>query len=153
MYAADRPSDACERCVARGIPCGPKIFLKDLFAQGNPLEGTETQVSHSLEIGNGNAATVVDSENANSNTLSTSGQMSLGVQFANSISASQVDQTSNGGFHSSSFAMQGYDFGGVMNWSTGLLPTDPIFESTHATATESRPEIGFIDDWLNLEEE
>ena len=96
--------------------------------------------------------TVVDSEKAsNNNTLSTSGQMSSDVQFANSISASQVDQTSNGEFRSSSFATQAYDLGGAMNWSTGLLPTDTIFDSTHATGTETQ--IGFINDWLNLEEE
>jgi hypothetical protein len=55
--------------------------------------------------------------------------------------------------HRSEFATQVYDFGGAMNWSTGLPLIDPIFESTHATATEGLPEIGFINDWLNLEEE
>ena len=99
--------------------------------------------------------TVVDSENAsNINTRRTSHQMSSGVQFANSISASQVDEISNGEFRSSSFATQVYDLGSAMNWSTRHLQlTDPIFESTQATTMESQPEIGFINDWLNLEEE
>jgi hypothetical protein len=96
--------------------------------------------------------TVVDSKNASNNTLSTSGQLRSGVKFATSISASQVDQISNSEFRSSS-ATQVYDFGSAMNWSTGLPLTDPIFESTHATTTESQPEMGFIEDWLNLEEE
>jgi len=88
-------------------PRGSKIFLKDLFGKGNPAnppEGAENQVSLSLEIGS--AATVVHSENASSNTLSKSDEMSSGVQFAKSISASQVDQTSNGEFHSSSFRVR-----------------------------------------------